>query len=70
MTRNIVPFRSRQQPLGTFNAVDCRDAASLERDGQPYFAINPLETADGRPLVEIQFSDGMWLLANPVLDLS
>lgn len=69
MAKNVVPIHSRQQPIGIFRAVGCRDAASLVRDGQPYFELNELATADGRPLVEIKFADGLWLLAGPTLDL-
>ncbi len=69
MTNNVVPIHSRQQPIGTFHAVSCRDAASLERDGQPFYERNDLPTAVGRPLVEIRFADGEWLLADPTVDL-
>lgn len=66
---NVTPISSPRAPLGTFHAVGCRDGASLERDGQPYFEMNPLDTTDGRPLCEVLFADGMWLLADPTKDL-
>lgn len=67
---DVVPFMSRQQPIGTYRAVSCRDAASLERNGQPYYDYNRLNTRDGRPECEVQFSDGIWLLADPTLDIT
>lgn len=70
MPDNVTDLHSRQPVLGTFHAVSCRDGASLERDGQPYVAMNMLETSDGRPLCEIQFTDGIWFLANPETDLT
>lgn len=66
---NPIPINSRRAPLGTFHAVGCRDGASLERDGQPYYELNHLDTADGRPLCEVLFADGMWPLADPTKDL-
>lgn len=70
MASNVVPIHSRQQPIGTFHAVSCRDAASLARDGQPFLELNAIDTADGRPLVEVRFADGVWMLADPTLDLA
>lgn len=70
MQKNVVPISTRpRRPIGTFHAVGCRDAASLERDGQAYYQTNDLDTADGRPLCEVQFADGTWLLADPTRDL-
>lgn len=66
---SVTPFLAHQQPIGTFHAVASRDASSLDRDGHPYYASNRLETRDGRPLVEVQFVDGTWLLADPEHDL-
>ena len=66
---NVTPINSPRTPLGTFHAVGCRDGASLERDGQPYYEMNPLDTADGRPRGEVLFADGMWFLADPTKDL-
>ena len=53
---NVIPINSLRRPIGTFRAVGCRDASSLERDGQRYVAINQLATSDGRPLCEVQFA--------------
>lgn len=47
----------------------CSDAASLQRDGEPYFEMNHLDTADAGPLCEVLLFDGMWLLAAPTTDL-
>lgn len=69
MTGNVIGINARRRPIGTFRAVSCRDGASLERDGQPYYELNHLDTADGRPLCEIRFTDGLWLLADPMQDL-
>lgn len=66
---SVTPFLARQQPIGTFHAVASRDASSQDRDGHPYYECNRLDTADDRPLVEIQFADGTWLLADPEHDL-
>ena len=56
----------RSEPIGTFRARVTRDAAALERDGEQYFAMNRLEELHGRPddrpLYEIQFADGVWML--------
>lgn len=56
----------RSEPIGTFRARVTRDAAALERDGEQYFARNRLEERHGRPddrpLYEIQFEDGSWML--------
>lgn len=54
-------------PIGTFHARSTRDAAARKRDGWPYFAINQLvQTSKGaaeRDLFEIEFGDGLWMLA-------
>lgn len=51
-------------PLGTFHAVETRDAVAQARDGWPYFVANSRGlTSDGQPLFEIQFGDGQWMLA-------
>lgn len=58
---------SSDNSLGTFRARVTRDAAALERDGQRYFAMNRLEErfarSGERGLYEIQFGDGVWMLA-------
>jgi hypothetical protein len=51
-------------PLGRFRAREVRDAEALKRDGEPFFQIHRLRTKDGRPLFEILFGDGLWMLAN------
>ena len=57
----------RSEPIGTFRARVTRDAAALARDGEHYFAMNGVEELhphpDDRPLYEIQFADGVWILA-------
>lgn len=54
-------------PIGTFRAHSTRDGTAFSRDGEPYFAINRLEArakpAGDRDLFEIQFADGIWMLA-------
>lgn len=69
MTIHPFPTERARQPLGTFHAISVRDAASLERDGQPFYEMNHLETADGRPVAEVLFGDGTWLLVDPTKDL-
>lgn len=58
---------NRSGPIGTFRARVTRDAAALERDGEQFYAMNRLDerrrSPDVRPLYEIQFSDGVWMLA-------
>ena len=53
--------------IGVFRARVTRDGEASSRDGQPYFAMNRMaETnrAEGdRDLFEIQFADGIWMLA-------
>lgn len=51
-------------PLGHFHAISCRDGASLERDGEPYFDINRPKSSSGREVYEVMFADGAWLLAS------
>lgn len=54
-------------PIGTFRAHSTSDGTAFPRDGEPYFAINRLEEgakpAGDRDVFEIQFSDGIWMLA-------
>lgn len=57
---------NRRQPIGTFQAVSGRDVASIERAGRAFIAFNHLDSADGRPLCEVQFTDGWRLLADPI----
>lgn len=53
--------------IGIFRARVTRDAEALARDGQPYFAMNRLAEKSQpefeRGLFEIQFRDGIWMLA-------
>lgn len=70
MPDNGTDLHSRQPGLGVFHAVSCRDYASLQRDGQSYVALNVLETSDGSPECESQFTDGESFLANPETDLT
>lgn len=54
-------------PIGTFRAHSTRDGMACSRDGEPYFAINRLDER-AKPvgdwdLFEIQFADGVWMLA-------
>lgn len=63
------PINARKQPLGTYRAISCRDAASLERDGQHYYGLNTLTSRAGEAQVEVQFADGVWVLADPERDL-
>lgn len=69
VTDNVIQIKRPRRPIGTFHAVGCPDASSLERDGQPYYEYNRLWTADDRPLAEVLFADGLWLLADPTVDL-
>lgn len=54
-------------PIGTFHARSTNDAEALKRDGWQYIAINRLEETSKPPaerdLFEIQFEDGLWMLA-------
>ncbi|MEL4356512.1 MULTISPECIES: hypothetical protein [unclassified Luteococcus] len=58
-----------QEPLGIFRAVSSRDGVACERDGQVYVAMNMLGSSSGRAVAEVQFSDGVWILADPEHDL-
>jgi hypothetical protein len=53
------------RPEGVFRAVTTRDAAAMARDGEPYYDARLIrdEDRDG-PLYEIQFADGVWMLAS------
>ena len=51
--------------LGTFHAVSCKDATSLDYDGQEFTEINKLSSRTGEDVYEVAFADGMWLLAKP-----
>ncbi|MGH3412110.1 MAG: hypothetical protein ACRDPH_03415 [Marmoricola sp.] len=48
-------------PKGIFHALSVRDAASLDREGQPIFAVRRLDAE----AVEVLMRDGVWMLASP-----
>jgi hypothetical protein len=64
-----------REPLGVFRAVVTRDGEGEARHGQPYYAITRIherltgaeQAVDlrqrGGELFEIQFGDGVWMLA-------
>lgn len=64
MALHLVRGNETPKPLGTFRSITTRDAGGTERDGQPYYAYNTLRSA-GRQVIEIQFGDGTWMLADP-----
>jgi hypothetical protein len=49
--------------LGIFHAVSSRDAEALARDGQTFYALNLLESRGAETIAEIQFGDGVRMLA-------
>lgn len=57
-----------RKPIGILRAVSDQDPSSLERDGQKFWEMNAIATRDGRPLAEVCFGDGMWLLVDPSQD--
>lgn len=52
--------------IGYFRARVTRDGEALAGDEQPYFAMHRIEESNPspgeRPLFEIQFADGHWML--------
>ena len=66
---DIIDMNSRCKAIGIYHAVSCRDAASLERDGKPYIALNELPSSPEHPQVEILFGGDDWFLAGPRTDL-
>jgi len=54
-----------REPVGVFHAVSTRDGEAQARDGQRFYALNPLESQGGEAIVEVQFGDGVWMLATP-----
>ncbi len=68
VTANVLAINSARLPIGTFHAVGCRLLSSIEREGEHFYEMNRLDTADGRPLCEALFAEGMWLLAGPTVD--
>ena len=57
-----VPNRDAQ---GVFRANSTRDGEAHVRDGEPFYALNRLDNQADQDIVEIQFSDGFWMLATP-----
>lgn len=66
---DIIDMHSRSKAIGIYHAISCRDAASLERDGKPYIAMNELPSSPENPQVEILFGGDDWFLADPRTDL-
>ena len=60
----MTEVRQLRPPLGWFHAVKTRDGQARERDGAPIFLANELEAADVS-VFEVQFADGLWMLAAP-----
>ena len=54
-----------REALGIFHAVSTRDGEAQARDGQAFYALNPIDSQTDEVIVEIQFSDGFWMLATP-----
>jgi len=52
-----------REALGVFHAVSTRDGEALARDGRAFYAINPLDSLGDEDIAEIQFGDGLWMLA-------
>jgi hypothetical protein len=51
------------ETLGVFHAVSTRDGEAQARDGQGFYALNPKDSQADEAIMEIQFSDGVWMLA-------
>lgn len=54
-----------REALGIFRAASTRDGEAQSRHGQAFYALNPLTTEADQEIVEIQFGDGLWMLATP-----
>ena len=54
-----------REALGVFHAVSTRDGEAQARDGEAFYALNRLGSQGDEAMVEIQFSDGTWMLATP-----
>lgn len=54
-----------REALGVFHAVSTRDGEAQARDGQAFYALNSLDSQGDEEIVEIQFGDGLWMLATP-----
>ena len=55
----------KREALGVFHAGRTRDGEAQARDGQAFYALNALDSQADEAIVEIQFSDGTWMLATP-----
>ena len=58
-----MPEVASGQPLGEFRAVVTRDAEALRRHGAPFYALDRLPSLNGDWIAEVQFADGLWMLA-------
>jgi hypothetical protein len=63
-----------QEVPGVFHPVSARDDEAQARDGQAFYALDPLDSQTKEPIVKIQtkepivkiqFDDGIWVLATP-----
>lgn len=66
LTGHACFMKANDGRIGIFRARVTRDAEARARDGQPYFAMNRLTESQPeleRGLFEIQFGDGLWMLA-------
>ncbi len=52
-----------REALGVFHAVSTRDGEAQARDGQAFYSLNPLDSHGDEDIAEIQFGDGLWMLA-------
>ena len=52
-----------REALGVFRAVSTRDGEAQARDGQAFYTLNPQDSQVNQAVVEIQFDDGVWMLA-------
>lgn len=60
----MTQVRQLHRPKGWFHSVTTHDAASLERDGQPFYDIQELKS-ESQSVFEVLFADGIWMLADP-----
>lgn len=62
--REILRSIPSGKPRGVFRAVSTRDGEAITRDGQSYFCANLKgKNHSGEAVYEIEFADGMWMLA-------
>ncbi len=64
-------MQDTNRPVGVFRAVATRDGNVLGRNGQPFYRLNHIfDDLRAGPIYEIQFGDGVWILAaTPDLDV-